>query len=586
MLEARGVRKTYGGVVALAGADFTVRAGSVHALLGENGAGKSTLVKIIAGALTPDAGTVRLDDEEVNFGTTAEAVRHGVAVVSQELNVFPDLDVLANLFTLREPRRGPFVNRAEMAARGAAGRRRARPRRRPAHPGRRAQPRPAPAGRDRQGAADRPADPDPRRADLRAGRASTGTLLEILRVLRDREVGVVFVSHILEDVMALCDEVTVLRDGEVTMAAEPREGLTVSTIVTAMLGKPPEEAEKEAAEKPDAELAEQVADALEAAAAAGSRSATSAPAGGCTTSTCGWRPGDRRSRRRRGRRPPRGARARERDAPPDAGLGRAARRPTCRPASGGRSRSGVALVTGDRRRLGLMLDKPIWENIGQIRSVGLAADGPIVRAGALRARAREHVDGLRIRSRSVDQAAGSLSGGNQQKVVFAKWLDAQPSVFLLDDPTRGVDVGAKDEMHALIRSTAAAGAPVLICSTDIDELASLCDRVVVLPPGPRVGRARRRGAEHPRGPRGHEHRRLGIERRVLRDDDLEQQRRRSRSASVGELASSRSSSSSWVVDADARRSPERGPSRRCRRSRSRGHGPRLPLRSASRSMIA
>ena len=96
---------------------------------------------------------------------------------------------------------------------------------------------------------------------------------------------------------------------------------------------------------------------------------------------------------------------------------------------------------------------------------------------------------MRIQSRSVDQEAGSLSGGNQQKVVFAKWLDAQPSVFLLDDPTRGVDVGAKDEMHALIRSTAAAGAPVLICSTDIDELAGLCDRVVVLPPGPRVGRA-------------------------------------------------------------------------------------------------
>jgi len=102
-----------------------------------------------------------------------------------------------------------------------------------------------------------------------------------------------------------------------------------------------------------------------------------------------------------------------------------------------------------------------------------------VRAGALRERAREHVHGLRIQSRSVDQEAGSLSGGNQQKVVFAKWLDAQPSVFLLDDPTRGVDVGAKDEMHALIRSTAAAGAPVLICSTDIDELAALCDRVVV-----------------------------------------------------------------------------------------------------------
>ena len=146
-------------------------------------------------------------------------------------------------------------------------------------------------------------------------------------------------------------------------------------------------------------------------------------------------------------------------------------------------RAGVALVTGDRRRLGLMLDKPLWENIGQIRSIGLAADGWIVRSGALRRRARAQVEGLRIRSRSVDQSAGSLSGGNQQKVVFAKWLDAQPSVVLLDDPTRGVDVGAKAEMHALIRSTAAAGAPVLICSTDIDELASLCDRVIVLHQG-------------------------------------------------------------------------------------------------------
>jgi ribose transport system ATP-binding protein len=106
-----------------------------------------------------------------------------------------------------------------------------------------------------------------------------------------------------------------------------------------------------------------------------------------------------------------------------------------------------------------------------------------VRAGALRARARAHARGLRIRTRSVDHVAGSLSGGNQQKLVFAKWLDAQPSVFLLDDPTRGVDVGAKDEMHALIRSTAAAGAPVLICSTDIDELVALCDRVVVFRQG-------------------------------------------------------------------------------------------------------
>ena len=317
------------------------------------------------------------------------------------------------------------------------------------------------------------------------GAASTETLLDILRVLRDREVGVVFVSHILEDVMALCDEVTVLRDGEVTMAAQPLAKLSVPAIVTAMLGKPPEQAEAEAAEKPDAELREQVAEALELGDAAGRLEirgvsvedrlhdfslrvspgeivglAGVAGAGHqqVLELACGMRRPDTGSVTL-----PNG-----REVPP--GLRRAIR-------------SGVALVAGDRRRLGLMLDKPIWENVGQIRSVGLAADGPIVRSGRLRERARAQVETLRIRSRSVDQLAGSLSGGNQQKVVFAKWLEAQPSVILLDDPTRGVDVGAKAEMHALIRSAAEAGAPVLICSTDIDELASLCDRVVVLHQG-------------------------------------------------------------------------------------------------------
>jgi ABC-type sugar transport system ATPase subunit len=115
VLDARALRKTYGGVVALAGADFTVRAGSVHALLGENGAGKSTLVKIVAGAIEPDTGELRLDGRPVRFANTAEAARSGVAVVSQELNLFGDLDVLGNLFTLREIRHGPFISRAEMA---------------------------------------------------------------------------------------------------------------------------------------------------------------------------------------------------------------------------------------------------------------------------------------------------------------------------------------------------------------------------------------------------------------------------------------------------------------------------------------
>jgi ABC-type sugar transport system ATPase subunit len=142
--------------------------------------------------------------------------------------------------------------------------------------------------------------------------------------------------------------------------------------------------------------------------------------------------------------------------------------------------SGVALVTGDRRRYGLMLDKPIWENIGQVRVIAMSGAGQYVSKTKLRASAREHVERLNVRTQSVDTAAGNLSGGNQQKVVFAKWLDSAPSVLLLDDPTRGVDVGAKAEMHAIIRSAADAGTIVVLCSTDVDELAELCDRVVVV----------------------------------------------------------------------------------------------------------
>src|SRR4051812_22437342 len=237
MLEARDLGKSYGGVVALAGADFTVRAGSVHALLGENGAGKSTLVKIIAGALAPDSGTVELDGLAVRFSSTAEAVRAGVAVVSQELNLFGDLDVLSNLYPMRELKRGPFVDRAAMAAR--------------------ARPVLVELGLDvplRAPVSDlslaerqlleiaKALLTDPRVLILdeptsALGAASTAMLLDTLRVLRDRQVGVVFVSHILEDVMALCDEITVLRDGRVAMSARPRAELTVPAIVAAMLGE-------------------------------------------------------------------------------------------------------------------------------------------------------------------------------------------------------------------------------------------------------------------------------------------------------------------------------------------------------------
>jgi ABC-type sugar transport system ATPase subunit len=479
MLEAHAITKSYGGVHALAGANLVVRAGSVHALLGENGAGKSTLVKIIAGALRADSGTLRLDGREVSFATTADAAAHGVGVVSQELNLFEDLDLLSNLYPQREPLRGPFVDRGEMAARA-----------RPVLadlglgdvPLRRRVGELSLAQRQlvevAKALVTKPSVLvlDEPTSALEA--ASSELLMEVVRVLRARQVAVVYVSHILQEVMALSDEVTVLRDGAVVMEAEPMAGLSMPAILAAMLG---EEGDSGRARRAVAPRAAGVAAAIDADDASGelrfdsvslrgalhdvSFTARRGEIVGLTGLTGAGHQavlelvsGQRRA---------------------DAGTivfpgGRPAPR-SLRAAIA----SGVALVTGDRKRFGLMLDKPVWDNIAQVRAIALRREGILIRKSSLRAAARAHIQMLRIRARSADEQTGRLSGGNQQKVVFAKWLDAHPSIMVLDDPTRGVDVGAKHEMHELFRAAADGNALILFASTDLEELATVCDRVLV-----------------------------------------------------------------------------------------------------------
>ena len=470
-LEAQGIRKTYGGVVALDDAGLVVRSGAVHALLGENGAGKSTLVKVMTGAIPPDRGILRLDGTEVQFASTADAVRHGVAVVSQELSLFPHLDVLSNLYPMREPMRRGLVDRREMR--------------------RRAQPildelglaiRPRALVRDLSLAERQLVEiakalvTNPRvllldepTSALESG--ATERLLGILRVLRQRDVAVVYVSHILEEVMSLCDEVTVLRDGKVVMAAEPMAGLTMQGIVHQMLGErppAPEPAPRGAATGEDPVSAglhiqgisvrgslDQVSLDVARGEIVGLASLVGSGSYSVLRAVAGIRPPDSGTiRLPGGQAGPRSFRA--------------------------AVASGVAFVSGDRRRLGLMLDKPVWENIVIVRTMGMARDGQFLRLDALRTRAAELMRRLQIKAPSGNVRAGQLSGGNQQKVVIAKWLDLSPTTLLLDDPTRGVDIGAKAEIHALLRSAADDGAVVMLRSTDLDELASVCDRVVVL----------------------------------------------------------------------------------------------------------
>jgi ABC-type sugar transport system ATPase subunit len=471
VLEAQGIGKAYGGVVALAGVDFTARPGAVHALVGENGAGKSTLVKVLVGAVLPDAGALRLDGAELRLANPLAAIARGIAVVSQELSLFPDLDVLSNLFPMREPRRGPWVLRRAMAERA----------------------RPVLDELGLDVALDEPveglsleqrqlleigralvADPrvlilDEPTSALHAG--ETERLHGVLRTLRQRDVAVVYVSHHLEDVLALCDEVTVMRDGRVAVPAAAAGTLSVDRVVHHMLG------EKAAAmvqagahsgapvtrgagpslrlenvtvhgELDDVTLEVPAGVIVGVAGVAGSGYRTLlAAAAGAT--------------------------------PLDSGRIVLPHGEELAGGQRGAIEQGVALVSGDRRRVGVMLDKSIWENVGQVRSVALRRDGAVVRAGELRSRADAHVGRLGIRTPSVDQEVGMLSGGNQQKVVFAKWLEAAPTVLLLDDPTRGIDIGAKAEIYTLLRALSEQGTIQVVASPDARELAAICDEVVV-----------------------------------------------------------------------------------------------------------
>lgn len=479
MLEAQGVRKSYGGVVALAGADLRVETGSVHALLGENGAGKSTLVKILVGAVRPDVGTLRLGGAEIRPKDSADSVASGVAVVSQELSLFPDLDVLANLFPMREPRRGGLVDRRAMATTAV------------------------PVLRELglghldldEPVGDLPLE---QRQLLEIARAlctdpkvlildeptsalhdeATERLHGILRGLSARGVSIVYVSHHLEDVLDVCDTVTIMRDGTVVAPSVPATELTVDKIVRHMLG---EQVASEMATTAGREAAGHFDGALElrGVTVTGEMEAVdlTAPrgrivglagvAGAGHRTVLGVASGLRK---------------------PDAGTvvlpGGAALKSGIR----GAISQGVAIVSGDRKRFGVMLDKPIWENIGQVRTIALNRDRGLVSARQIRERARGLVTRLGVRTPSVDQEVGMLSGGNQQKVVFAKWLDADPSVILLDDPTRGIDVGAKTEIYGVMLELAARGAVQIVFSSDPLELATICDEVVVFYEGRVCGR--------------------------------------------------------------------------------------------------
>jgi ABC-type sugar transport system ATPase subunit len=474
----------YGGVRALDGVSFSARPGEVHALLGANGAGKSTLVKILAGVLRPSQGRLRIAGRDVEFRSQRDAVAKGIATVSQELNLFPDLSVLENLFVMSE-QRWPGLRRSEMEVRGrqvlsTVGLNDV-PTYTPVRSLSLAGQQLVEIGRALL-AAPKVLILDEPTSALQA--AETQRFLDLVREMRRQNVAVVFVSHFLEDVFDIADVITVLRDGRIVEDATPCARLTSRTVVEAMVGSAgttaAAQSDRRALPIPPVAgtLGPLVIDDL---VTPGIRAAVSLKADpGEVVGLAGLE----------------GSGASEvlqtvfghRQL-----TSGAIRLPSGGRAPGRKNRAvnaGVAYVPADRKTHGLILGDPVYD------SVTMVTAGPLRRLGFLPKRrvkidvAERWRNAVGIVMASPTIVTQALSGGNQQKVVFAKWMETRPSVVLLDDPTRGVDVAAKADMMRLVRAVAQSGRVVMYTSSDLEEMAAVCDRVIVFYRGAIVGEIR------------------------------------------------------------------------------------------------
>ncbi len=467
LLVVRDAHKRYGGVRALRGANLVLpRRGAVHTLVGENGSGKSTMIGLLSGQVRLDAGSIELDGERVAFTHPLDALRRRIVTVTQETTLAPDLSIAENIFLGRRQVHGRAGIRW-----GATNRRAAQVLERleldldPAHTVRRLRP-------DQQQLVEiaRALSMDARILILDEPTSSltddeVEALFGIVRRLAREGVTTLFVSHRLEEVFALADEVTVLRDGR-TAEAGPLDRYDESSLIAAMVGREQDAPPPRRARVPRAEAVLSLRDVRVADAVRGvSLDVAPGEIVGLTGLV-----GAGRSELLEAI-----FGARERSGGTIAVDGREV---ACT-SPGDAIRERIAFVPSDRRKQGLVLQMSIRENLLMAttcrrarvrRPTAAAEEAPVASAMAE----------MRIRAASPDVRVGTLSGGNQQKVVLGKWLATDPRVLLLDEPTRGVDVGAKSEIYRLVAATAATGVGVLVSSSETPELLAVCDRILVL----------------------------------------------------------------------------------------------------------
>ncbi len=465
LLALRGIAKAYPGVVALDGVDFDLDAGEIHGLVGENGAGKSTLLKIIGGVEHADAGVIELGGQPVAMASPRAARALGIRVIHQEFNLIPALSVAENICLDHLPTRGGWVD--GQAVREQAG---AAIARLGVH-----LPLEAPVRRlsvaDQQlveiaralSAEARVLVMDEPTAALTDHEIEA--LFSLVRGLREHGVGIVFVSHRMDEVLELSDRVTVLRDGRVVgETAAPRR----EEIVRLMVGRQLEELNLKADMAPGTEILavdglssagrfEDVSFSLRRGEILGLAGVVGAGRTSIAKTLFGMAPLDRGSLRIAGR-------AVSIRSPEDA------------------LRAGIGYLPEDRKTLGLVLAMSVRHNETLATLPRISRFGWIDQARE-RALVGRRVEELRIRTPSLDAQALHLSGGNQQKLVLAKWLEIRPAVLILDEPTRGVDVGAKAEIYQIVTDLVRAGVGAILISSDLPELLALSDRVLVLRDG-------------------------------------------------------------------------------------------------------
>ena len=470
VFKASDISKSFPGVRALCSVDFDLGEAEVHALVGENGAGKSTLVGIIAGLQSPDSGLMRLDEQAYRPGGKADAEAHGIRMVMQELHLIPNLSVAENIFIERLPSRFGFVNygKLNLDARQVM---------------------------QRVGLAD--VEPDvPVRSlgvgqqqmvEIAAGLSRRCRILALdeptasltdreidllfaqIRKLKAEGVGIIYISHRIEEVIDIADRVTVLRDGKVVFTG-PTSNLNPGEIIFKMVGRDLEQEKLRRGSKPGPvalrveglTVGEKVRE-VSFEVASGEILGVAGLMGSGRTETM---------------RAVFGADKADRGRIYLYGAGEPAeiRRPR------DAVRNGIALLTEDRKEQGLLLSLAVRKNIS------LARLGDVSRFGWLnvseeRSVAEKYVTAMSVRCSSTEQTAGELSGGNQQKVVIAKWMYRDCDILIFDEPTRGIDVGAKFEIYHMLAELAEKGKAIIFVSSDLKELMAVCDRIMVMSAG-------------------------------------------------------------------------------------------------------